>query len=278
MSKKPTTLIADDGATADEVGVWAKEKHRYITEYVHISRYARQRFIGEGRAGCTYIDLFCGAGRSRIKGSDEHIDGSAVAAWEKSVEGGFPFSHIHIADADQEKLYANYLRLKAAGANVTMYGGEAQETVHKIAAKLHPEGLHFALIDPYSFGALHHEIIDTLAQFKRMDLLIHFSIMDLRRNSKNWLQSKPEVFDHVTPNWRNHVNQQQSDRGFREEITAYWLTRLKNAGAPANTNMELIRSDRNAPLYYLILAAEHKLAHKFWQAVTRARGTQANLF
>ena len=73
-----------DNLIASEVGRWAKDKHRILAKYVDISHQARKKYITTNdprdgfRGGATYIDLFCGPGRSKIKKSDEWIDGSAV--------------------------------------------------------------------------------------------------------------------------------------------------------------------------------------------------------
>ncbi|TCV78998.1 hypothetical protein [Sulfurirhabdus autotrophica] len=39
-------IVADDGLPADEVGVWAKEKHTYLRRYLDISRSTRKKYIG----------------------------------------------------------------------------------------------------------------------------------------------------------------------------------------------------------------------------------------
>jgi hypothetical protein len=53
----------EDGLPLDDVGPWAKEKLERLRKYVDISRAARRKFL-HGSGGATYIDLFCGSGRS----------------------------------------------------------------------------------------------------------------------------------------------------------------------------------------------------------------------
>jgi hypothetical protein len=57
----------DDGLVADEVGPWATEKHERLKRYIDASRGARMRFLPPKGAGASYIELFCGAGRSLIR-------------------------------------------------------------------------------------------------------------------------------------------------------------------------------------------------------------------
>lgn len=101
-----TLIDGDDGLPADEVGTWAKEKHTYLKRYLDISRGTRKKYIGERKGGAVYFDLFCGTGRSRIRDTNEWIDGGVVAAWKTSLEGGAPFTDIYISDIDETRLNA----------------------------------------------------------------------------------------------------------------------------------------------------------------------------
>lgn len=152
-------IDGDDGLPAEEVGVWAKEKHDLLRRYIDISRAVRRRWIGPTNAGATYIDLFCGPGRARIRKTGEWIDGSCVGAWKKSVEGGAPFSTVYIADADAEKLEYATERLRRLKAPVVRIHGRAVETAKQIATRLHSNGLHFAFIDPFNLGAFDFEVM-----------------------------------------------------------------------------------------------------------------------
>ena len=95
----------DDGLLAEEVGEWIADKHELLCDYVQITTYTRKKYLPpQGRGGATYIDLFSGPGRARIKNTTEFVDGSCVAAWRKSCDSGHPFSCVIIGDADQERL------------------------------------------------------------------------------------------------------------------------------------------------------------------------------
>src|SRR3954462_8163808 len=83
--------------------IWVINKHKSLRRYVDISRGARKKFLGEGNAGATYIDLFCGTGRARIRETGAWIDGSAVSAWKIAQGGRAPFSEILVADIDQTR-------------------------------------------------------------------------------------------------------------------------------------------------------------------------------
>jgi three-Cys-motif partner protein len=87
----------ETGLPVEDVGPWALEKHKILTDYVQISSAVRRQFLNPG-AG--YIDVFCGPGRSRIETTGQLIDGGAVAAFKKAKGSLAPFTSINISDAD----------------------------------------------------------------------------------------------------------------------------------------------------------------------------------
>ena len=166
-------IDGDDGLPAEEVGVWAKEKHDYLCRYIDISRSTRAKFLGPGKAGATYIDLFCGPGRCKVRDSSEWIDGGVVAAWKKSQEGNAPFSQVFIGDLDTQRREAAATRLRNLGAPVVEVNGAAVNAVKSVTAQLNAYGLHFAFLDPFDLAALNFDIIVALSALKRIDMLVH---------------------------------------------------------------------------------------------------------
>jgi len=47
-----------DGLPTMPVGEWARDKHALLKLYIEISRGVRKKFIGAGKAGATFIDLY----------------------------------------------------------------------------------------------------------------------------------------------------------------------------------------------------------------------------
>lgn len=254
----------DDGLPVEEVGSWARQKHLYLCRYIDITRAVRKQFIGPGKAGATYIDLFCGPGRAKVR-RGEFIDGSCVAAWKESVAKGAPFSRVYIADADPERLGYAEQRLKKLGAPVVAVPGLATDTAAAIAGRLHPRALHFAFIDPFNLGAFDFGVVETLSRLQRIDMLVHVSKMDLQRNLGFNLVRQETAFDRFAPGWRENVNLQQSQPRIRRDIFEYWRGLVDKTGVSTSVDMKLIRGNRNQPLYWLLLAARHDLAHKLWK-------------
>ncbi len=87
VAKNPIKLDPDDGLVIGEVGQWAIEKHDRLRKYIDAAGPTRAKFVPpKGRAAASYIELYCGAGRSLIKGTRQIIDGSALVAYHETVD------------------------------------------------------------------------------------------------------------------------------------------------------------------------------------------------
>jgi three-Cys-motif partner protein len=73
--------LDEQGLFVENVGPWAVDKLKIVTDYIQASGAARRRYLSTGAA---YIDVFCGPGRSRIRTTGQYIDGSPVAAFKKA--------------------------------------------------------------------------------------------------------------------------------------------------------------------------------------------------
>lgn len=265
-------VAGDDGALVEDVDIWAKEKHEYLVRYLDISRSVRAKFIGPQKGGATYIDLFCGTGRAKIRSTGEYIDGSCVAAWRKSVEGKAPFSEVHIADLDEERLRLAERRLRDLGAPVITYHGPAIDTVKRIVNKVGTHALNFAFVDPFSLGALDFQIIRELARLKYIDTLVHVSKMDLQRNLASNIRNDQQAFDAFAPGWREAVDLHQAPAKIRHDVFEHWRNLVAKSGIDASkgADVKLITGTHGQHLYWLLLAAKHELALKFWQKAAQS--------
>lgn len=169
--------LTDDGLPVSEVGQWAFEKHDRLRRYVDIARGVRKGFVAG--AGATYLDLFCGPGRSRVTGTGQLILGSPLVAALKAREGGAPFNRILICDAEAATVGAASTRLARENFTAESFVGRAEDQVDRIAASLNGFGLHFAFLDPFNLDDLPFSIIARLAQLKRMDKVREFVVNPL---------------------------------------------------------------------------------------------------
>jgi three-Cys-motif partner protein len=265
-------MLDDDGLPLDEVGPWAKEKHERLHKYVDISRAVRRKFLQISHCA-TYIDLFCGSGRALVRETDEKIDGSPLVAFKSARGGGAPFSEIHLADLEEEKVTAAAKRIADAGGKATTYVGKAEDIAIRLVERLDPYGLHFAFLDPYNLEALSFSIIEALGRLRHIDMLIHVSAQDLQRNLNAYTKPDDNRLERFAPGWRQHVGLDQSQQRIRAVLLSYWAGKFETLGLSPAERVELVSGqERNQRLYWLVLVSREKLARDFWEKIRTVSG------
>lgn len=256
----------EDGLPRELVGEWVRDKHARVDKYVAISASVRKKFIG--KAGASFIELFSGPGRARIRDTKEVVSGSSLVAWKASVKSGAKFSQVYVADAVEPIRAACEERLQVAGAPVAGQTGAAASTVDTFVSRLNRYGLCLALLDPYRLDALPFSIIRKLATVKRMDLLIHVSAQDLNRNLRKYISRPESPIDVFAPGWREHVDLTRADDSLiRGKILEHWRNLLKSEGMTTTETHERVTGGQNQPLYWLAFAARHERALEFWEKI-----------
>lgn len=263
-----------DGLPVACVGEWVEEKHSRLRKYVDISRGPRRKFLANG--GATYIDLYCGPGRARIRHTTRIVDGGVVVAAREAVQSGTPFTMVHAADINPDFVAAAEQRLRACGVAVHAVVGPASDAVGEIANALSPYGLHFTFLDPYDLRSLPFTVIHRLAAVQRMDLLIHVSVQDLQRNFRRYVDMPDSPLDSFAPGWRSRIAKMAKDIDLRRGVFDYWLDLIRDERLKPAQGVELVTGSKNQNLYWLVFAARHDLALKFWDEI-RNVGLQRGL-
>lgn len=264
MATEPNRISAD-GLPTSEVGAWTVEKHQRLERYIDISRAVRNKFIG--KAGATFIDPFCGFGRSFVRDTDKEIPGSPVIAAEKAAASNTQFSEIHIADIAPAAVEAACLRVKKICDSVTTETGPADQTVTRIIKKLNPYGLHFAFLDPFKME-LPFTIIQQLAALKHMDILIHVSVHDFQRNLDLYVRTESGPLDSFAPGWRDVVDVHQVHAAaIRKGIFDHWLRLIRALDMAPSDGVENVYGNQGQRLYWLVFVSRHKLAGEFWNKI-----------
>jgi three-Cys-motif partner protein len=257
--------LDEQGLLVEKVGPWAEDKLRILADYIHASGGARSKYPLHGP---TYIDVFCGPGRSLLRDTNEFIDGSAVVAFKKANGSAAPFATIAISDADAELLTTAEKRLSPLGAPVRTFQGPASSAMPRIVQRLDPEGLHLAFLDPHNLGTLSFDLFESLAKLKRIDVIVHVSLSDLQRNVDRYTSAAHDQFDKFAPGWRDHVGTDMNHETLRGTIIKYWSDKAMALGLPRAKHCELIKGTQGQRLYLLILLARHKLAHNLWSKIS----------
>jgi three-Cys-motif partner protein len=257
-----------------EVGDWSIEKHHLLRRYVGASCAARRKWPKRG-----FIDLFCGPGRTRVKGTDVETDGGAVVAWRQAKLNLVEFTDVIIGDIDKDSLLACEKRLLALNAPVTALLGPADQTVDEAIKRLPTNGLHLAYLDPFNMEHLPFTVIEKLAKYRNIDIVVHFSVMDLQRDMELDFLRDASRFEAFAPGWKSHVDVSSlTKQGARNAFVKHWLSLVESLGFRCSKEMPLMTNSNNGPLYRMMFLMRHPLAEKLWNEIARGQKPVQDLF
>ena len=148
-----------------------------------------------------------------------------------------------------------------------MIAGDSNATIDEIALAVPEHGLNIALVDPFRLRALKFATLERLARFKRMDLVIHFPTMDIKRNLAQNKSTREALDDALgTKGWQSRVTS-LSDVSSLIDILKEQLRDLGYGGEQVRS--QPIKNSQNVPLYYLVYASKHAKGGAIWQSITR---------
>ena len=259
-SEKKMLIDPSDKLPCMEVGRWVtEEKHQIIRRYIDCSWATRRKFSQR-----TYIDLYAGPGRVKIKHLEYYADGGPIAAWRISNLRKGAFTDFFIADSNEDYLAGCKSRLANFSASVNAICGSAHQTVDKILPRLSGSGLHLALLDPFNAGHLHFSIIEKLARKKHMDIVVHLSTGDIQRNIAASLKRERSPLDDFAPGWRRVVKGTQSKKAMREAFLTHWSSLVAQTGLKICATKYPVMNGRKSIMYWLILLSRNDVANKLW--------------
>jgi len=268
-----TVRNASDGYAIRCVGRWAEDKYFYVRKYLDMFSTAMKN---EWKGNLYYVDLFAGCGKCRVRDSGEEIDGSALM----SVNVRFPFKRYFFVDSNHEALDALKERIKGSDLfdRVSLIPGDCNEKIEEIVREIPQKGcLCLAFVDPTGLQ-IKFETIKKLTEGRRVDLIVTFPEgMAIKRNLGEFLKQEHSLLDDFMgdTSWREEYRRELANlpptrrgKGFvdlyRERLKGIGYIEIKSA----YEDEVLIRSSmKKLPLYYLLLASRHSLAHQFWSKI-----------
>jgi three-Cys-motif partner protein len=273
----------DDGLVTPEVGAWAEEKHRLVSLYSTLfssgmkAKWSRR----------TYVELYAGAGYSRIRGTSKFVFGSPILA----LKVNDPFDKYVFCEERTNKLEALKVRAKqiAPNADVAYVQGDCNNRTSEILAEI-PRGssgdtaLSLCFADPFDIG-LEFETIRTLASARYVDFLVLLALgMDANRNYEHYLKEDADKVDKFlgSVSWRERWAAAPWDavkftRFLADEFTKSMAT-LGYIPPPHYTMKEVRSYEKNLALYRLALFSRHERAYKFWDQVLKYSTDQTTLW
>jgi three-Cys-motif partner protein len=266
-----------------EIGSWGEEKYHLVRNYAQIFATSMKE-----KWQCrVYIDLFAGAGRARIKGSEKIVDGSPLIAL--GIEN--PFDRYIFCEENSTNIDALSKRVKAhyPGLDTHFVHGDANDSVNEILSLIPQYSstfkvLGFCFVDPFKIDNLKFETLHRLSS-KYMDFLVLIPTgMDARRNVSYYMKpdSRKVVGFIGRPNWRDEWPQAEM-RG--EKFSLFFIkqfcTSMADIGykyTTAEDSVDIRLPEKNFSLYRLAFFSKHPLGHKFWTDVKKYSKPQLDLF
>lgn len=280
MTTTPENLsVEDDGLVCPIVRRWAESKYRLIFLYDELFA-SGMKYKWDQRV---YIDLYSGAGYSKIQGTERILKGSPVLALTVSV----PFDKYIFCEEDKELREVLEIRAKriAPEANIVFIPGNCDDKVDDICKEIPKPSasnkvLCLCLVDPFDFG-IKFNTIRKLSKFFT-DFVVLLAIgMDANRNYDHYVDGNSPKIDEALGNieWRQRWKEHRR-KEFRGFLAAEFSNSMESLGyLPQGLDqMKLVRSDdKNLPLYYLAMFSRHETAGKFWKDVLKY-GTDQSSF
>jgi three-Cys-motif partner protein len=225
-----------------------------------------------------YIDLFAGAGKSRVKESGRVVLGSPLIALEV---GGFD----RYVFCERSKRCMKALRSRVAAmhplADVRYVPGDANAKVDEVLEHV-PRGaagdtvLSLCLIDPFNIDGLRLATMRRLAD-RRVDFMVLVaSGMDAARNQEKYLDESCRTIDEVLgrTDWRGDWEaakgpERRMDKFLTDQFGAA-MRELDYKYAGRFETRPVKVPGKGVLLYRLALFSRHDLGREFWSKVRRA--------
>jgi three-Cys-motif partner protein len=281
MAGSENLRVDDDGLVTPEVGGWAETKYRLLALYSELFSTGMKNKWDQR----VYIDLYAGAGYSRIQETSRFLKGSPVIALTVT----HLFDKYIFCEEDKDLLDALEARAGriARQANVSYVAGNCDAEIERIYKEIPKASstnrvLSLCLVDPFDFG-LKFETLRRLSTVF-IDFVVLLAIgMDANRNYERYEGNSTKIDEALgNTEWRERwkaAGLRRSD--FRPFLAEEFCRSMESLGylrKPLD-RMKLVRSvEKNLPLYYLALFSRSETAFKFWDDVLKYSTDQKNLW
>lgn len=278
-----TSLDPADGLPVNVVGTWCEDKYLHVEHYAHM--FAKSMKGKWDRL--TYLELFAGAGRVRIRDTDRAVDAAALRAL-----GIAPTFDLYVyGELDKGLLSALEQRCQARSpeSRCSFVQGDVNKRWPVLRDRIRQaaEGgsyLTFCFVDPYNCQDLAFSTLEGLAELYLDFLVLIPSHMDANRNQARYLRDSTTVLDRYLGSscWRTAWNSAPNPKPrFGDFVAHQFGLRMQELGFLYDglQDMTLVRStDRNLRLYHLAFFSRNALGQKLWREAVKSSNPQRRLF
>lgn len=276
-------FVEDDGFSVPEVGSWAHRKYKLIRLYSELfTKSMRSKW------DClVYIDLFAGAGLSRIRGTNMIVQSSSLIALGNEI----PFDKLIFCEANPDNYDALNYRIKKAYPlkDTTIINGDANDVVPDLKDCV-PKGsaenrvLSFCFVDPFNLSNLKFKTIENLSEIYIDFMVLIPSGMDANRNLRYYKEITNPTLDGFLGSdiWRSKWKAKENcNKTFEEYVVEEFSFSMSKLGYinPGIRNCIPIRSNnKHLLMYRLALYSRNPLGKKFWKIAKEYSDPQRTLF
>lgn len=271
--KKNKKYLCDLLDTRDGLPVRCAHVHTRLK--IHMLKYYLEIFSLAMKNKFTqrnFLDLFAGPGLCYDRDSQEFFDGSSLVA----VKLDQPFNNYLFVDKDKSTSSILSKRCKSvrhnAARNVKMLNYDSNRQIDEILTNVKTHNsISVALADPNGLD-IHFDTVRKLSSLRHMDVIINFSVSDLKRNFPLYRHSNPKAdLFFGTKNWPD--NELEWVPFYKER-----LSRLGYVGIEGKDEGSVsIDAPNGAKIYFLIFASKHRLGLDFWREAKK-KYLNLNLF
>jgi len=268
-----------DGLLTRSSGVWTANKLYLWHQYVGITTKAMAGKPGWD-AGLFYVDLFAGTGICEDRDTGEWFPGSPLIA----ANAPRPFTKILLVEKDPNCAAALRARMdrSPAASRYRIFEGDCNQCVKDVVSEIPERALTVAVIDPPGLD-VHFDTISTLAQGRRVDLLVLFAdAMDGLRNLESYRSagSRMDLVMGPSSEWREAVDALPfpSPATTRDALCGVYERQLARRLGYEFISHQAVHGP-NGPLYRLVYASKDARGLDFWVKVNkRDRSGQTRFF
>jgi three-Cys-motif partner protein len=271
--------LEDDGLLTPEVGEWGEDKYRLLALYAEMFTKSMKGKWGSR----VYIDLFSGAGRAHIKGTNKIVPASPLIALGIVDK----FDRYIFCELDPGKMSALQARVKRdyPDADVRYISGDSNANIGAVMNEIPQHNvLSLCFVDPYQMEHLDFETIRQLSK-RRVDFMVLIpSGMDAGRNVAAYTRAGNKTVARFLgmENWRDAwVTAQARGESFERFVRDQFGQQMSTLGFKYSgvEEMKPVRlPEKNVLLYRLALFSKSDLGSKFWEQARRYSDDQRKLF
>ncbi len=262
--------LTDDGLLTPIIKDHSLKKYQAISYYLEIfSKSMKEKWTNR-----VYIDLFSGAGRSRVEGEGTIVPGSPLLALNlKERFDKYIFCEV---GHDLCKVLNQRVSAICESDKFKIIPGDVNQNVEKILKEIPKFGkgnscLSFCLVDPFRINDIKFKTIKRLAELYIDFLVLIPTGFDARRNQEFYLNPEDASVDDFfgDSNWRVEweIVKATKSKDFALFVLDYFCEKMKELrylyDGPGDS-MRVTIEEKNVLLYHLMLFSRRPLGQQFW--------------